>query len=527
MHFLLFSLSVVYVLTTPISEDGENATMEQIRKRNKWDNDDYVCKGLILNGHGNAVSSLMDTAYRYNDNKGKRKHHDTKADPNKKSKVTCWKCRKPGHLKNGLQRMMMMRGGLTQEQLCIPGALIYFVEDDVAWWVTSGATMHVCKDRCFMSTAKLNDSILWHARLGHVHFKRMQDISKDRIIPYELWTKREPNMNYLKIWGYRTVVRLPDPKLKNLVSIKSIIESNDAIFDENRFSSVSRPSQRYLINGIKDIGALVVPKEKDAINDEMDSIMSNNTWVFADLPLGCKPLGCKWIFKRKYKVDGTIEKFKARLVIQGFRQKSGIDYFDTYAPMAHISVIRLMIAMALIHNLIIHQMDVKIAFLNGELDEEFDDVVLSNGYLLNQADKCGPDKGIFVIKVLYEIHAGADVILGIRIKHKSNGIAIYQSHYIEKAVSQLEYSRMIDCLMYVITCTRPEISFIVGKLSSNTEDNLSTSGWVLLLSGGAISWASKKQTCITSSIMKYEFMALAAIGKEAEWLRNLIFEISL
>ncbi|GKA19314.1 zinc finger, CCHC-type containing protein [Tanacetum coccineum] len=71
---------------------------------------------------------------------------------------------------------------------------------------------------------------------------------------------------------------------------------------------------------------------KEAINDEMDSIMGNNTWVLADLPPGCKRLGCKWIFKRKLKVDGTIEKFKARLVIQGFRQKLRIDYLDTYAP---------------------------------------------------------------------------------------------------------------------------------------------------------------------------------------------------
>ncbi|GJS12514.1 putative ribonuclease H-like domain-containing protein [Tanacetum coccineum] len=66
---------------------------------------------------------------------------------------------------------------------------------------------------------------------------------------------------------------------------------------------------------------------KEAIDDEIGSIMENNTWVLSDLPEGCK-----WIFKRKMKIDGTINKFKARLVIQGFRQKKGIDYFDTYAP---------------------------------------------------------------------------------------------------------------------------------------------------------------------------------------------------
>ncbi|GKA66749.1 zinc finger, CCHC-type containing protein, partial [Tanacetum coccineum] len=70
------------------------------------------------------------------------------------------------------------------------------------------------------------------------------------------------------------------------------------------------------------------------------------------------------------KVDGTIDKFKARLVIQGFRQKEGIDYFDTYAPVARITTIRLLLALAAIHNLVIHQMDVKTTFLNGDLDEE-------------------------------------------------------------------------------------------------------------------------------------------------------------
>ncbi|GJR67341.1 NIN-like protein [Tanacetum coccineum] len=99
-----------------------------------------------------------------------------------------------------------------------------------------------------------------------------------------------------------------------------------------------------------------------------------------------------------------------------------------------------------------------------------------------------------------------------------------------QAVSQLEYSRVIGCLMYAMICTRHDIAFAVGKLSSwisNIEDNSSKSGWVFLRGGGAISWTSKKQTCITGSTMESEFVALAAAGKEAEWLRNLILEILL
>ena len=109
---------------------------------------------------------------------------------------------------------------------------------------------------------------------------------------------------------------------------------------------------------------------KEAIDDEMASIMGNGTWKLVDLPPRCKPIGCKWVFKTKKNIDGSILKFKARLVAKGNTQKEGIDYFDTYAPVARTSTIRLLLALASIHHLAIHQMDVKTAFLNGDLDEE-------------------------------------------------------------------------------------------------------------------------------------------------------------
>ena len=70
------------------------------------------------------------------------------------------------------------------------------------------------------------------------------------------------------------------------------------------------------------------------------------------------------------KADESIDKYKARLVIKGCKQKGGLDYFDTYSPVTRISSIRILIVIASIHNREIHQMDVKIAFLNGDLDEE-------------------------------------------------------------------------------------------------------------------------------------------------------------
>ncbi|PHU29579.1 DNA (cytosine-5)-methyltransferase 3 [Capsicum chinense] len=109
---------------------------------------------------------------------------------------------------------------------------------------------------------------------------------------------------------------------------------------------------------------------KEVVNSEIDSLLSNLTWELVDLPPGNKPLGSKWIFKRKMKADDTIDKYKARLVVEGFKQKEGLDYFDTYSPVIGITSLRILIALAAIYDLQIHQIDVKIAFLNGELEEE-------------------------------------------------------------------------------------------------------------------------------------------------------------
>jgi hypothetical protein len=109
---------------------------------------------------------------------------------------------------------------------------------------------------------------------------------------------------------------------------------------------------------------------KEAVQNEMDSILTNGTWETCDCPVGCKPVGCKWIFKKKLKPDGTINKYKPKLVAKGFTQKEGEDFFDTYSPITRLTTIRVLVALAASHGLLIHQMDVKTTFLNGELDEE-------------------------------------------------------------------------------------------------------------------------------------------------------------
>jgi hypothetical protein len=109
---------------------------------------------------------------------------------------------------------------------------------------------------------------------------------------------------------------------------------------------------------------------KEAVRSEMDSILANGTWEIVDRPYRCKPVGCKWVFKKKLRPDGTIEKYKARLVAKGYTQKEGKYFFDTYSPMARLTTIRVLLSLVALHGLLLHQMDVKTSFLNGELDEE-------------------------------------------------------------------------------------------------------------------------------------------------------------
>ena len=102
------------------------------------------------------------------------------------------------------------------------------------------------------------------------------------------------------------------------------------------------------------------PFWKEAVNSEIESILQNHTWELVDIPPGCKPLEYKRIFKRKLKADGSIDKYKARLVVKGYKQNEGVDYFDTYSPVTRITSIRMLVAIAALHNLEIHQMDVNL-----------------------------------------------------------------------------------------------------------------------------------------------------------------------
>jgi hypothetical protein len=106
------------------------------------------------------------------------------------------------------------------------------------------------------------------------------------------------------------------------------------------------------------------------MKEEMDAIEDNQTWTLCDLPQGRRAINLKWVSKLKHNEHGEVVKYKVRLVVKGYAQRRGIDYDEVFAPVARLDTIRLLIALAAHKGWEVHHLDVKSAFLNGDLLEE-------------------------------------------------------------------------------------------------------------------------------------------------------------
>ncbi len=382
----------------------------------------------------------------------------------------------------------------------------------------------------------------------------------------------------------------------------------------------------------------------EAMNEEYKSMQDNKVWELVPLPVGTKPIGCKWIFKTKRDSNGNVERYKARLVAKGFTQKEGIDFKETFSPVSTKDSFRIIMALVAHYDLELHQMDVKTAFLNGDIDEtiymvqpenfvsedsknmvckltksiyglkqasrqwyfKFHQIIVSYGFEANLMDECVYHKfsgSKYIFLVLYV----DDILLATNDINRSRGIlGLSQRTYIDKVLQRygmqnskpgdtpvakgdkfslnqcpknslesqemqkIPYASAVGSLMYAQVCTRPDIAYIVGMLGrylSNPgmdhwraakrvmrylqrtkeymltyrrldqleligysdsdfagcqDSRRSTSGYIYLLAGGAISWRSAKQTLVTSSTMEAEFVACYEASNQGIWLRNFV-----
>ncbi|KAL0284482.1 UNVERIFIED_CONTAM: Retrovirus-related Pol polyprotein from transposon RE2 [Sesamum radiatum] len=188
--------------------------------------------------------------------------------------------------------------------------------------------------------------------------------------PYQIWHDKLASYKYLRVWGSPAYVkRLVGDKLD---SWSSLCRSTRVSQQPERYGFLGLIGQ--LDNDPKTYGEAMsdIDSKKwiEAMKSEMDSMSSNKVWTLVDPPKGVKPVGCKWVYKRKLGADGEVTTFNARLVAKGYTQRPRVDFEETYSPIAMAKSIRIMLAIATWYDYKIWQMDVKTAFLNGFVEEE-------------------------------------------------------------------------------------------------------------------------------------------------------------
>ncbi|KAJ9539488.1 hypothetical protein OSB04_032221 [Centaurea solstitialis] len=374
--------------------------------------------------------------------------------------------------------------------------------------------------------------------------------------PYELWKGKKPKMSFLKIWGCEVYVKRPtSEKLKpksnkcffvgypkttvgyyfyNHEENKVFVARNGKFLEEKFLSSgntkedVDRqivdednttPTVGGDLNEPTFYGEAVSGSEseqwQEAMKAEMQSMYDNQVWELTDIPQHCRAVGRQWVFKKKTNMDVNVHTFKARLVAKGFTQTHGINYDETFSPVAMLKSIRILMAILAYFNYEIWQMDVKTAFLNGKLTEDvymeqpegFEDPKNPNKSVKSWLSKC------FQMKDLGE----AAYILGIKIyRNRSKRlIGLSQSTYIDKILKKFRmdeskkgfipmqhgivlsktqcpvssqdqdkmksvpYASAIGSIMYAMLCTRPDVAYSVS-VTSRYQQNPGEPYWVAI-----------------------------------------------
>ncbi|KAB2607811.1 hypothetical protein D8674_010979 [Pyrus ussuriensis x Pyrus communis] len=201
--------------------------------------------------------------------------------------------------------------------------------------------------------------------------------------------------------------------------------------------------------------ALQNPRWKEAMEVEMKALQKNETWSVESLPQGKRPVGCKWVFTIKHKADGTIDRYKARLVAKGYTQTFGVDYQETFAPVAKMNIIRVLLSLAANFDWPLKQFDVKNAFLHGDLEEEYVLDLLSETGML----ACKPAETPIV---------------------QNHHLAVYPD---QVPANRERYQRLVGRLIY-LSLIRPYIAYAVRNL---------------------VTWRSKKQNVVARSTAEAEY----------------------
>ncbi|GKB35226.1 ribonuclease H-like domain-containing protein [Tanacetum coccineum] len=203
------------------------------------------------------------------------------------------------------------------------------------------------------------------------------------------------------------------------------------------------------------LNEFVLEDKVNAMNDEMYALYENKTWFMIDLPISTKLIGCKWVFRIKYKSNGEVKRYKARLLAKGFSQKEGIDYEETFSPMVKMSIFRCLINLVVQKDWKVYQMDVNNAFLYGDLNEEVYMLPPLGFFKYGETKLCSDVNEIEVFKRPVMTPFLENIVLS----HKESDTDKF-------LLNTTNYQKLVRKLIY-LTHTRPDISYSVHCLSQH------------------------------------------------------------
>ncbi|RVW98450.1 Retrovirus-related Pol polyprotein from transposon RE1 [Vitis vinifera] len=294
---------------------------------------------------------------------------------------------------------------------------------------------------------------------------------------------------------------------------------------------------------------------QNAMQAELQALEENHTWDIVPCPPIVKPIGSKWVFSVKLRSDGSLDRYKARLVALGNKQEYGVDYEETFAPVAKMTTIRTILAIAASQSWQLHQMDAKNVFFHGDLQEEIYTKLPSSMTNSSPHD---------VSDVTYNFHmkdlGQLTYFLGLEVHHRASGIFMNQHKYIQDLITLagLEDTSSVDTPMEVnqfmtslrhlhLVVVRRIIRYLQGSpthglffpTSSSLQlvaysdadwagcpdTRLSTMGWCMFLGDALISWRCKNKIVFLNPLTEAEYCAMSTACSEIVWLRGLLEEL--
>ncbi|GJV33972.1 ribonuclease H-like domain, reverse transcriptase, RNA-dependent DNA polymerase [Tanacetum coccineum] len=317
--------------------------------------------------------------------------------------------------------------------------------------------------------------------------------------------------------------------------------------EEATISSMENSGNRFVLHSTSfKILTDIYKKWIEAMEIELDSINKNNTWTLTTLPPDQKAIGLKWVYKTKRDAEGKIIKYKARLVAKGYVQEQGIDFDEVFAPVARIETVRLILALAAYHGWQVHHLDVKSAFLHGDLKEEVY-VTQPEGFI--QQGNSG--KVYKLIKALYGLRQAPrawnmkldqtlksldfkkcnleQAVYTRRSKTSTLIVGVYVDDLIITGTPRKEIDAFNPNLMQRTEGTSPvkAVKQVIRFYSDssygiNTDQGKGTTGIVFYFGESPITWCTQKQPTVALSSCESEFMAATGAASIA-LVKNPVF----